>query len=290
MRFSGVLLLLCACAPYVAILDPKDARDAGDPGDGGAASRCVETAASLHCAHHTLLISPGGLGLGNREVHWQVPLGAAPAAGWPVVFMFQGSFFSANTFWDGAPTMPFGGWAQTHVTRALLDQGFAVVTPKTRFDGAYYWDTNVVGFSDNWGASDDHHLMLQLFEELKSTITPIDSARLYATGISSGGYMTSRMAQSYPGRFRALAVAAGSWATCGGPLCSVPNPLPADHPPTLFLHGERDDTVPVETMRAYAAQLSSQGLEAKVVTDPDAGHAWISASPAEVPAWFLTHP
>jgi poly(3-hydroxybutyrate) depolymerase len=223
-------------------------------------------------------------------VHWQVPIGAPPPRGWPVVFMFQGSFFSGNTFWDGAPTMPFGGWTQVHVTRALLDQGFAVVTPKTRFDGAYYWDTNVVGLADNWVAADDHHLMLQVFAQLGSLIAPVDVGRLYATGISSGGYMTSRMAFSYPKKFRALAVVAGSWATCGGPLCSVPNPLPADHPPTLFLHGEADETVPIGTMRLYADQLASQGIETRVVTDADAGHAWIGVSPSEVPAWFVGHP
>ncbi len=291
MRPAFLCVLLVGCGPYTAVQDARDADGGLTPTDGGFDSRCTQTADTLHCAHHTLLVSPGGLGLGNRAVHWQVPLGTPPDAGWPVVLMFQGSFFSADTFWDGTTSMPYGGWNQGHVLRALLDLGFAVITPKTRFDGAYYWDTNVVGFSGNWSTSDDHHLLLQIFDSIRAgTFGPLSSTRWYATGISSGGYMTSRMALSYPGKFRALAVESASWATCAGALCSIPPPLPADHPPTLLLHGERDDIVPISTMRLYEGALKAQGTEVKVVTDADAGHAWLDASPGEVPAWFVAHP
>src|SRR5687767_1183792 len=101
--------------------------------------------------------------------------------------------------------------------------------------------------------------------------------------------MTSRMALSYPGKFRALAVVSASWATCAGSLCSIPPPLPSDHPPTLFLHGERDDIVPISTMRLYADALTAQKTEIRVVTDPDAGHVWLDVAPVEVPAWFGAH-
>jgi len=110
----------------------------------------------------------------------------------------------------------------------------------------------------------------------------LDYKRKFATGISSGGYMTSRMAVSYAGsfifsflffkkkknshfnslllnillgEFLSLAVAAGSYATCAGPLCVVPN-LPLNHPPTLFLHGGLDPIVPQFTMETYADKLT----------------------------------
>ena len=101
--------------------------------------------------------------------------------------------------------------------------------------------------------------------------------------------MTSRMAQAYPGRFRALAVVSASWATCSGALCSVPAALPSEHPPTLFLHGERDDVVPISTMRRYADALRAQGTQTRVVTDAEAGHVWLDVAPLEVPAWFSGH-
>lgn len=285
------LVVLIGCSPSVAASDPADAIDGGTAStDGGLGSRCTETASAIHCAHHTLVISPGGLGLGNRDVHWQVPLGVPPAKGWPVVLMFQGSFYSADTFWDAAPDAPYGGWSQCQVLRALLDSGFAVITPKTRFNGGYYWDTNVVGLSENWGTSDDHHLLLKIFEGIGAgQYGPLDPTRWYATGISSGGYMTSRMALSYPGKFRALAVVAGSWATCAGSLCSISPPLPSDHPATLFLHGERDQTVPLWTMQLYADALTAQGTQIRVITDADAGHEWLPVAPVEVPGWFEGH-
>lgn len=129
--------------------------------------------------------------------------------------------------------------------------------------------------------------MLEIFERIEDgDFGPLDSTSLFATGISSGGYMTSRMAVSYPGRFRALAIHSASYATCSGPLCSVPEDLPADHPPALFLHGELDPTVPVATMRAYADALSAQGTPVETVIDPAGGHEWIAEAPIEIPAWF----
>ena len=282
--------MLLACGPHVDLHDPKDATGGATDASGALVSRCLETAQSMHCTHHTLYFSPGGLGLGDRGVHWQVPVGTAPAAGWPVALMFQGSFFSGDTFWDVAPGMPFGGWSQGHVLRALLEAGFAVITPKTRIDGSTYWDTNVVPFSSDWPSSDDHHLMVKLFDGIASgKFGPLDPKRLYATGISSGGYMTSRMAASYPGKFTALAIASGSWATCGGSLCTVPTPLPSDHPPTLFMHGEKDSTVPISTMRTYRDGLEAQHTQTRVVTDPNAEHAWLDTAPADVTGWFTSH-
>jgi poly(3-hydroxybutyrate) depolymerase len=186
--------------------------------------------------------------------------------------------------------MPFGGWNQCHVLRALLDAGFAVITPKTRADGSTYWDTNIAPFASDWTSSDDHHLMLSIFEGIAvGRFGPLDPGHWYATGISSGGYMTSRMAVSYSGKFRALAIASASYATCAGAYCPVPAMLPADHPPTLFLHGEQDSTVPISTMRSYRDGLEAQHIENRVVTDPNVGHAWLDVAPAEVLAWFAGH-
>jgi predicted esterase len=107
--------------------------------------------------------------------------------------------------------------------------------------------------------------------------------------ISSGGYMTSRMAVSYPGKFRALAIESGSYATCSNVLCMVPNPLPADHPPTLFLHGALDVAVPLVTARAYHDQLARQGIETEIIVDDTVGHSWLAVAPEAITCWFKTH-
>ena len=100
--------------------------------------------------------------------------------------------------------------------------------------------------------------------------------------------MTSRMAISYPGKFRALAVHSGSFAKCAGPLCQVPE-LPADHPPTLLVHGDQDSIVPLDTMRAYERQLKDQGLEVDTEVVAGAGHEWLEVSVTRIPAWFEAH-
>lgn len=251
-----------------------------------ASSRCSTDAITLSCPYRTATLTAAGEA---RQILWQVPRGDAPEGGWPTVIMFQGSVATPALTWTASPAEPFGAYSQTQVVQRLLDNGYAVLTPATHLAGVTFWDTNNPLVPD-YLSSNDHALMLRLFDALDSGMFgDASTERMYATGISSGGYMTSRMAVSYPGRFKALAVAAGSYATCLGPLCDV-GPIRDDHPPTLFLHGGLDPVVPLATMDAYRDMLRQKGIETRRVVDPTALHRWISSSPAEVLAWFDKHP
>ena len=258
-------------------------------------SRCTATAAQVTCTYQQETVQ---IPNGSRTVYWQVPLGKPLGAGWPVVFLFQGSFFEASTFFYGAPSDVFGQYYGALMVKNLLDAGFAVIAPDAAISMvapdaglSTYWETNIPPYSTNWSTAPDNALMDALFAQIAlGTLGPLDGARLYATGPSSGGYMTSRMAVSYQGKFRALAIESASYATCGGPACTIPTPLPSDHPPTLFLHGGMDPLVPVATMEAYNSDLVAEGKQTKVVIDPNATHQWIAAAPTEVPAWFEAHP
>jgi predicted esterase len=66
--------------------------------------------------------------------------------------------------------------------------------------------------------------------------------------------------------------------------------LPADHPPTLFLHGDTDTIVPMASVQPYLSALQAEGHETMLVTDPDAGHQWLPEGPDVIPAWFDAHP
>ncbi len=248
-------------------------------------SRCSTDALVLSCPYNSTTLDALGEA---RVVHWQVPKGPAPADGWPVVIMFQGSFATASLTWAASPAEPFGAYYQTQVVQNLLDNGFAVLTPETHLAGLTFWDTNNPLVAD-YLQSGDHALMLKIFVGLTDgTFGDVDPSRLFATGISSGGYMTSRMAVSYPGRFKALAIESGSYATCIGLLCGI-GPIPTDHPPTLFLHGLLDPVVPITTMQMYNDALVAAGHETRVVVDPLSLHRWIPQAPAEVLAWFRQH-
>ncbi|MDI1478836.1 prolyl oligopeptidase family serine peptidase [Polyangium sp. y55x31] len=261
----------------------------GGAGGGSAESRCTVSPQEVACPYETQSI-PAQSGI-LRDVAWQVPLGTPPAKGFPVVLLFQGSFYGPSMMFKGAVDGPHGVYHLALTIKGLLDAGYAVLAPEAHAEGTTFWDTNVPPYSIAWSTAPDHDFMLSIFDSIAAgSFGPLDASRLYATGISSGGYMTSRMAVSYQGKFRALAIHSGSYATCSGPVCILPDALPADHPPTLFLHGEADLVVPISTMEKYNARLVTEGKETRVVTAPGVGHDWLAAGPEEVVAWFDAHP
>ena len=259
-----------------------------EPADTAAppASRCAVGELTLTCEHHSTTLLTGFSGLLPREVHWQVPLGDPPPAGWPAVILFQGSLFTAELFWVVIDVDVFGFWNQGLLTKALLDGGFAVITPEAHAGGGTAWDTNIPPMSLWWELSEDHQFMLDIFGALDGGgFGPVDPGRLYAAGISSGGYMTSRMDLEYRERFRALAIQSGSYATCGGPVCAIPA-LDAGHLPTLFLHGADDVLVPVWTMEPYHEALAGLGVGTEKMIQEGVGHAWIDPAPEAIAGWF----
>jgi len=93
-----------------------------------------------------------------------------------------------------------------------------------------------------------------LIEELAKTL-PIDRARLFATGYSSGGFLSNVLACHRPGLFRGIASNAGgapynqaeTWPN-GAPKCPGQQPTAA-----LALHGDRDFSVGMDSGR-YSAE------------------------------------
>lgn len=254
--------------------------------DPDSQARCVQHEETLTCERATMTLATGRLGISARQVHLMHPTGQPPADGWPAVLLFQGSFHSAAQMFEATRGDDFGGFYQTQLVASLLEAGFAVIAPEAQLDGATFWETNVLPYSVAWKTSADHAMMMDLFEALEAgTAGPINSRALFAAGISSGGYMTSRMAVSYPGRFKALAIQSGSYATCSNLLCVIPA-LGSDHPPTLFLHGEADLVVPLSTARDYMKALHEANRPARLITE-DGGHQWSSHAPAEIVAHFL---
>lgn len=263
-------------------------------GDTGAADSDVEpepepycepTADGLRCSHEHTVVEAAGL---KRDVLFQTPHGSAPAAGWPWVMVFQGSFVAPIFFWEADIDDAFGAIHQVESTNALLNAGFAVVTPTALAET--FWQTNVAPYNVLWETSADHAYMEALFEAVEAgEFGPLDVGQAFASGLSSGGMMTSRMAVSYPGRFCALAIHAGTYATCAGSLCWVPSTLPSDHPPTHFFRGDNDLIVPGWTVMAYYDGLVEQGTTAEMTTEANIGHAWLASAVDRQVAWFEGH-
>lgn len=100
-------------------------------------------------------------------------------------------------------------------------------------------------FDSGWGEERDNpdvRFLRALVRELPHR-WPIDRARIYVCGHSSGGMMAARMAAAIPEELAAVGLVAG---TVGirrdGGVATVPRPA---HPvPVVVLHGMLDDTVP----------------------------------------------
>ncbi len=251
------------------------------------APECIHTLGTIACAANSARVGPDHH---QRRVLWQVPAGDPPDTGWPVVLLFQGSLAPAQTYWSGFSGEPLGGLHAVELTEDLLSDGFAVFTPEAVVGGFWCWNTNVPPWADDFSDSPDKAVLDALFEGMDAgDFGPLDTSHMFAAGISSGGYMTSRMAEAYPGRFSALAVISGSWATCLGPFCTLPDTLPADHPPTFFGHGQLDPIVPIGTMHKYEDALDAAGVETDELVSPDTLHAWFEGEADAIDGWFLAH-
>jgi poly(3-hydroxyoctanoate) depolymerase len=300
MRFSLLVVLLVACGPQLPLVAEGEGEGEGEgnegEGDGAAEGegegeegerRCMSTDDDIRCSYETTVFEMGLLNGGDRDVHFQVPIGPTPAAGWPVVVFFQGSLFSAELSFSGSRGDAFGRLSLAQTFGSLLDAGFAVIAPETLGEGATAWQTNVPPTSLLWEGSNDDQFILALLATMTDVDGPFGALqvdRFYAMGISSGGFMTSRMAVSYPGRFAALAIHSAGYATCGA-VCLLPS-LPGDHPPTLFLHGNNDVVVTRLVMEPYRDELQDMGITVSTIIDDDAGHEWLADAVTAIPAWF----
>jgi dienelactone hydrolase len=265
-------------------LDREDSGASVDE-DPSEVEACEVVNTQARCASRTIEMI--GAASDKRRVYWARPTKPAPTSGYPAVILYQGSYFGPATTWnvDVEKSMAFGGYHQVRVVAQLLERGYVVIQPEAQ--GGTFWSTNI---SAAFASSSDGVFVPTLLAAMEGgTFGTLDDDRLYATGMSSGGYMTSRMAVSFAGRFRALAIHSAAYATCGGPLCSVPSDLPADHPPTLFLHGAADTIVPIATAKDYDSELRATGIETEFIEEPRAGHEWLAVAPDEIATWFDRH-
>ncbi|KFI08737.1 PHB depolymerase family esterase [Massilia sp. BSC265] len=174
---------------------------------------------------------------------------ADPRQPYPVVFNFHGGGMSM------AEQMLYTG-----MNRAADRHRFIVVYPKgTKED----WN---VGFGMPYlGGSDDVGFTEALLEKLKKEYR-IDASRVYATGLSRGGFFALRLAADLPQLFAAV-------ASVGGPM---PEPVVQHHTKpgkvgVMLIHGTADQVV------AYDGKATGSGYLSAV----DSHRYWIKRNGLE---------
>jgi hypothetical protein len=291
----------------------------------------------------------------NRNVHYRIGAntgpGYDPATGrHAAVFLFQGTSPDGKgseqgtggsngpaVTWNASFTKPgsFGVWHQVATVVALVNAGYTVIQAAARYQCligsstgcGYFWDSNIGFRWSNPFLGRDKALVEALIQRIQpgnTTFGAIDIHHVYAMGISSGGYMCSRMANEYAGGingnstvkdtskpFRAVAIQSASYQNCGL-TCDPPDALPSDHPPTFFLHDPADPIVPFQTMQDYLDELNRQFPNGNPVytvnsvqeeftlldefsgdAGPDPGHQWSSELTGDasntILQWFNSH-
>ncbi|GHJ43890.1 hypothetical protein Cs7R123_12320 [Catellatospora sp. TT07R-123] len=171
------------------------------------------------------------------QVTVYVPAGAAADARLPLVLNLHG------TSGTGGNQLAYSEM------RGAADAGrFLVAAPNGAFvnGGGYAW--NVPGVGSPPPGRDDVAFLAQVIATMTGTALCADSSRVYLTGYSGGGRMTSAFACARPDLVAAVAPVAGLRAGRPDPAdTSRPDPAscrPARAVPVIAFHGQQDATNP----------------------------------------------
>jgi predicted peptidase len=197
--------------------------------------------------------------------------GADLAKRWPLILFLHGAGERGSDIWKVAVHGP------PKIDTTATDFPFIVVSPQCP-DGKIW--------------SDD--LLLALLDDIEARY-PVDTQRVYLTGLSMGGFGTWSLGLSHPERFAAIAPICG-----GGQTILITLAKDFDHAQLPLIqslgvwafHGGKDPTVSPEESERMVGALKKIGCQdVKLTIYPEALHdSWTQtyANP-ELFAWFLRH-
>ncbi len=187
---------------------------------------------------------------------------------WPLMLFLHGAGERGTNVWKVATHGP-----PKHVT-SHPDFPFILVSPQC--PEGQVWSKDI---------------LMALLDEIERQY-PVDTTRVYLTGLSMGGYGTWDVGLSYPERFAAIA------PICGGGELITPLLASGDQAQALktlgvwAFHGGKDPVVPTSESERMVAALKRFGVnEVKLTIYPDAGHdAWTETyNNPELYQWLLSH-
>ncbi len=180
--------------------------------------------------------------------------------------------------------------------QALTDAGFVVIAPTANRIVPFYvglsvlaWEANISPYSNHFQRGRDYQLTEYLLKNLEDfSDTPVDRENVFLSGFSSGGYMSSRLAQEavIARQIRGIVVHSASYGECLASQCYVPANLPAFHPPTLLVANKDDSIVPFYTVEMYQARLRDNQIPQQAVFSNEGDHAWKKNHGSRVVDWL----
>jgi dienelactone hydrolase len=193
-------------------------------------------------------------------------------------------------------TADYGLAYENAYIQSLTDAGYVVIAPTANRIVPFYigspviaWEANILPYSNHFKRGRDYQLTQYLLKNLEDfSDLPIDRNNIFLSGFSSGGYMSSRLAQdaSIASQIRGIVVHSASYGECLASQCYVPASLPAHHPPTLLVANRDDSIVPFYTVEMYGARLRDNNIPLESVFADEGDHAWKQNHGAQVVDWL----
>jgi len=155
----------------------------------------------------------------------------------PLLFNFHGYTSNSNE------QMFYGDF------RNIADTAnFLVVHPQGTLD-----NTNTTHFNVGWGGStvDDVGFTEALIDSLSAAYS-IDQNRIYAVGMSNGGFMSFRLACELSSKIAAVGSVTGSMTPSTLGNCNASHPMPI-----IQIHGTTDPTVPYNGSAGWTASVTN---------------------------------
>lgn len=214
------LLVITACTS-----DPPDAAaDAGSGAevDGGGGGSSGDAPAAVTCTGKQMQPRDATWTVGGRQVRVHVPASYDPTRPTPLVLNLHG--YTGD------------GLQQSTVSKMLPvsdAHGFIVLHP----DGHHSprgWNAGVCCGAAATSGTDDTGWLASVLDQAESMLC-VDRDRVFATGLSNGGFMSHRLACELSDRIAAIAPVAG----VVGVSCAPSRPVAVMH-----IHGDADPLIP----------------------------------------------
>ncbi len=160
-----------------------------------------------------------------RHYHLYLPKNYIPGSSRPLILNFHGYGSNASAEQNYTKFMPVADTA-----------GFLIVYPEGTIDGTgkQYWNAGIPGLPQT---PDDVAFVSSLIDALHTRYN-INTNKVYATGLSNGGYMSYRLAWKLSDKIAAIASVSGSMGPPDFAKCDPPRPIPI-----MEIHGTSDNVV-----------------------------------------------
>lgn len=197
-----------------------------------------------------------------------------------VVIALHGKGQEVDVMFDGQSN-------QSSFTNEALRRGFLVIAPDSIepiCEGVKQWDHT------------NQSIDFPFFENIFSWTTNAWGAeKIYVVGMSSGGFMTERLALTYPQMIDAVVIHSGGSPengpinkneTCKLDFNTNALSIPTTHPPTYILHGDSDRLVDYEIGLNLYTNLIKSGIETEMYTKKWGRHLWFSDHNVAILEWL----